>query len=334
MTTVVSEKYKLEASEKGLIFLGDSEKSGTYRRYRFVGCLHEKDIKTSHVRSGNFRCSDCIREKIESFANSAGLDVLDTGNSCAPKHTRCRFRACGHEQDIRRDKIINGSFICKQCKMESLVNDANSAGLVLIGKSVRGKDYRKYRFLSCGHISDFSVANVRAKNVRCGDCILRKREDSAARVGLEIVGKSKLSTDYLLYKLPCGHVQDFSIQNVSNKEFSCFECGEHSWTKPSRFYTMKISSGSFSWLKIGYTNSIDRRLRQYGLPQNSSVEVIYDVSFSSAKLASGVETQVFERLSNFKINPQKMQQYHTRSGYTECYEIEAIPKIQEVLNAI
>jgi hypothetical protein len=104
-------------------------------------------------------------------------------------------------------------FRCQTCLHEKLEQEANAAGIILLG-SGRDKSYRRYQ-LPCSHIREIGNYSVRKGGFICQECFDAKLKVEAAARGVEIVGPGT-KKDCRLYKLHCGQTQEVATASVRN----------------------------------------------------------------------------------------------------------------------
>ena len=99
---------------------------------------------------------------------------------------------------------------------------------------------------------------------------------------------------------------------------------------------MKFKTETFSWLKLGFSYSVEGRIKDYKLTVPFSSEVIYLREIESGKDAFILEKQIHKNLKSRKLPKNLMKTFHSKSGYTECYEDGSediiISEIQKVLH--
>lgn len=160
-------KYKTEATQKGLIFLGYSKtKTKHYRRYKFIECGHTTDIQMSVVRHANPYCHVCKEEEFKVDALKAGLKLI--GKSTRHKR-KYKFISCGHVQSIGVKEVREKSFKCQICHENEFKEDAKKVGLALVGAG-KNSLYRTYKFNDCKHTQEIIAGHVRLNNFICNTC--------------------------------------------------------------------------------------------------------------------------------------------------------------------
>jgi len=210
----------------------------------------------------------------------------------------------------------------ERCK-EKYIEEAKIHGFEYLGAASENSPsfYRKYKITSCGHIVDAVPVNVRNKSLRCIECFNLKINEEAAAVGLELI--SKIKSKLYEYKLPCGHIQEIFTSAVRTNEWICRTCHSSYFDLPSELYLLKIKSKDFEWLKLGYSRNLAVRIRSYKL-QNSEVSQIRSIKFKTGREVIQIEQKLHSKYFQYRLNPDKMKEYHTQDGYTECYPIEML----------
>lgn len=323
-------KLETEASNQGLE-VTEKLNDNRYRLYKFRSCKHEQVIAVANVRSGAFECKTCEKIKHESEATEAGLHLI--GPSLKKGYRIYRFVECSHEQEIQLTNVRRKVFHCITCHDTKLIEEARSKNLTLITKSVQ-RDRNLYRFDQCNHTQLLPASAVRANRFRCGTCLEETFQNDATNVGLELVGEGKTSA-YRTYRFKdCRHVQQIRWDSVRLNTFLCEQCNETSRTQPCVIYLLKLKYENFSWLKLGYTKSLELRIQKFSLPPNTKIFEVNKVIFSTGALAHGYEAALHRKYSLFKIDPVRMRQYHQKSGFNECYPVELEPELSNELDIV
>ena len=168
----IVKKHIKEAKAVGLTLIG-AGKNANSRTYRFNKCKHEQEIKTSHVRINNFRCGQCLQDKLIKEAKAVGLTLLRLGRN--KNYKTYRFDKCGHEQQLHTGSLRKSNPKCDQCLQNKLNVEAKAVGLTLIGVG-RKKNYRTYRFNACGHEQEIQTGDVRRGYFICNICVETARD--------------------------------------------------------------------------------------------------------------------------------------------------------------
>jgi len=334
------QKHIKEATALGLTILG-AGKGSDYRLYKFNKCGHTRELKAGHVRDNKFSCIYCKEIKFSDEAAAQNLRII---GPAVEKHyakssnwRNYQFLKCKHQQDITLRNVRTGLFICVICRNKQLKIDAKKIGLILIkiffkkdeGKQT-GRTWATYKFKECHHLKTERIDVVQRGDVRCTTCLKLKLRREAKKAGLLIVGEPKEAhrgssreSNWRNYQfLECGHTQDITLNSVRKLAFVCNSCFETSLQLPSNLYLLSIKVGSFEWLKFGYSKNVSMRIEQYGLPKKATIKKLKIIKYKTGREAIDAESAVNHNTKTRKIFFRKMKQYHTRSGYTECYPME------------
>ena len=234
--------------------------------------------------------------------------------------------------------VKHSDISCQECISNKHNAEALEAGLELLGRTTESKydaNFRKYRIKKCGHVQVFSIGNVKNGNWRCNICHKQKLEQEALDKELLLIGSSERH-GYQLYQFKrCGHKQEISTSQVRRESYiNCRICDDSSWTRPNFLYLMLICVNNMAWLKLGHAEDIDIRIRQYGLPKNSSHKVIYQKQFPTRAIAAGIEQDIHRVFINDRLDADIMRSFHTKSGISECYPLELIDKLLFMLRCV
>jgi len=331
MKITTLEKHTNEAELVGLTLLGKG-KNKDYRTYKFNTCSHTAEFKTGEVRRNNFTCKECLTEKLSQEAEQVGLTLLSAGRNA--DYRTYEFNVCGHTSELQTGHVRVNNFICKECLVEKLSQEAEQVGLTLLGKG-KNAHYRTYKFNACGHTAELQTGNVRNNSFTCKECLTEKLSQEAEQVGLTLLSTGKIKNRHYrtyAFKL-CGHTSEIQIGAVRDNQFRCNECEETSRTQPSSTYLLKITSGGFTWLKYGYAKSIDNRTKQYGLPTDAVVELLKHDNYATGNEAHTHEASNHTKLGKNKLCSKMMSKYHTKSGQTECYPLTMLEQLRATFNA-
>lgn len=309
-------KHCKEAEEHGLWLIGTG-KNRNYRLYKFRNCGHEQEIQVANVRKDKFHCKNCVNKKLREEAEAKGLELIGSGRSKC--YRLYRFYGCGHEQEIRTNSVRRNSPRCITCQYEKLHEEANLVGLELIDS---GKDnsYRLYRFFDCGHEQEIKVGDVRINTFRCFACQTEKLQKEAEIAGVRLIGDGK-DANYRVYKFcDCGHEQEIATSSVRINNFRCRECENSHWDEESHTYVLHMKNGPDEWLKIGYSNRINDRIKQYDLLEGTVTKTVVVFTLDTAFEANQFEKHLQRKFSYGKKCQNEMKAFMQQSGYTECFD--------------
>ena len=244
---------------------------------------------------------------------------------------------CGHEGVFRYSHVKDKNITCQVCRNEELAFRAMSVGLVLnFGKEVEsGRNYRNYTF-DCGHSRDLRIDHVANNNFKCKVCQELKNKEGASKHSLVLLGKSTNSNpNYRSYLLPCGCTCDINISRASEGAWICRSCNAGYFKRPSNIYLLRFKTETFSWLKLGFSYSVETRIRDYKLAVPFSSEIIFLKEIENGHDAFVLEKKIHKNLKSHRLPKDLMRKFHSKSGYTECYEDGfediIIQEIKEVL---
>ncbi|MDG2297830.1 MAG: GIY-YIG nuclease family protein, partial [Gammaproteobacteria bacterium] len=281
--------------------------------------------------------SQCFQIQLETEATAVGLTLIGEGRN--HNYRTYRFnnsKKCKrkHEQEISIGNVRKNNFKCKQCVQIKLETEAKAVGLTLIGEG-RRKGHRTYRFnysKKCKrkHEQEIDTSAVRTNNFKCNQCLQIKLEKEAKAVGLTLIGKGR-NKNYRTYRFnKCKHEQEIDKGAVRTNYFKCNTCEETSRDLPSKVYLLKIQSGSFIWLKLGYAKTVKTRMKQYRLPEDAKVMRLKVIDFDTGREAHRYESSLHKKYIRKRLPIKKMKEFH-KTGFNECYPLEMLDKLLEEL---
>lgn len=106
-------------------------------------------------------------EKHAQEAKAAGLVLIGPGSSAARR--LYLWPECGHTDERDTGAVRKKKTICKKCIEVRHAKEALAVGLHLIGPG-KGCGYKKYRWVSCRHVSQYRTSAVRIGSVMCQKC--------------------------------------------------------------------------------------------------------------------------------------------------------------------
>ena len=312
------EKLNQIAKSKGLEIIGPSNRTNRptdFRMYKFKVCGHIQEIGTANVVTEKFHCQQCLEEIFFEEAAVHNFELLSEKSGRKGKRLY-RFNVCGHEEFKQISKVRFGAVRCNECLHTKELKNANSAEMEIIGEG-RTPRHRLYQFNECGHKEEIRVDSIHP-HFKCKQCLEIKIHKEAAIMNMKIInGSSKKG--YRKYKfLDCGHEEEKTIGQVRNMSARCNTCEETSRSKPSNIYLLKLKNKSFEWLKLGYAQYIDIRIKQYHLPMNTEIELLKFVKVTTGQEAHISEASIHTKYKNMRKSPSLMKLIH-KNGFNECY---------------
>ena len=164
----ISFKHEQEAEEVGLKLIGKG-KTKDYRKYKFLSCGHEQEIRLDSVRNDSFECKTCFINELKIKIKPLGLKYIESLNG--RKH-RFKINKCGHYLDVipaslfrRNQKSVN----CKHCFEEQLKIDALNRNLKILDKGKTSKHYI-YLIQECGHEQEIRYDHAANGSFICHKC--------------------------------------------------------------------------------------------------------------------------------------------------------------------
>ena len=166
------EVYEKAAKKKNLTFLG-AGRSNDYKHYKFDSCGHKRDIRPTSVNNCTPICFECLEATNVESAERLDLKIIGKSSDGDKNKTRYEFNSCGHQEDIHRSTVRQGYGRCTICYDDRFLNEADEAGLILIGLGKNG-NYRNYKFKNCEH--EIQLIHVRQKSFICNSCTETSRD--------------------------------------------------------------------------------------------------------------------------------------------------------------
>ena len=324
--TCLAAKLEAEANKRCLTIVGKGS-NANYRLYQNTACKHQYELVTSGVRlagerdSQPYPCPSCLYLQRLEEAKVAGLLLYGEAKRMDSKNKSYLYHApCGHSLERRVDQVRGGDWRCQACIDTKLNEEADKAGLRLVGKG-GDKAYRTYQFKECGHVKEVTTASVRSGTFHCDICFWNDVDDVLSKRGLKILDRGKKGDSRLFQLLDCGHIQDIALQNAKDGSFVCHECDETSYTLPSNLYLLHMIAPDFEWLKLGYAKVVETRVKQYRLLDNTIVEPLAVIPTHTGEEAIKLEKLLERKHKAMKLEPTRMRRWHRNSGFTECYPI-------------
>jgi hypothetical protein len=159
--------------------------------------------------------------KLEAEAAALGLVLVGPGKDRF--HRTYRRIECGHEAQYQTGNVRVGKAGCQTCLDQRFIDEATSAGLVLLGQG-KNSQYRTYRHIECGHVFEAKACHVREDSVRCNQCDNNRLAEEAAAAGLVLLGPGK-DNHYRSYRWQsCGHEAEYQTTHVRIGNARCQAC--------------------------------------------------------------------------------------------------------------
>jgi len=334
--TCLENKLQNEAAKVSLEIVGKSSNLN-YRLYRHKQCGHTGEYVTSHVRLASskvkthpYRCKSCITLELQNEAKQAGLTLYGESHTSGKNKWYLYKAPCSHTLVRRSDQVRLGDWKCDACIETKLNDEAAKVGLELVGKG-KDKAHRQYQFRSCGHVREITTANVRSNTFHCDKCFWEDKSQVLEQRGLTLLGKVDVRDKYLFKIIQCGHIREISLSNAIDGSYVCHECEDTWYTSPSNVYLLRMTLADHCWLKLGVAKVIKTRIKQYGLPSATVVEPLFVLPTDTGKQALSIESQLNKEFGQFRYLPDQMKRWHRYSGFTECYPVSILPKIEKSL---
>lgn len=323
------EKRQKEADNTGSKFVRAIDKDdGEF----ILKCGHSKIVSFRHMKGGGFSCVPCKENAIKQEALDKGVICLDENPD--GRYNNYMFPSCGHIQRMARHNLLTkaGQAECSICFENELDVGASRNNLTIIERKVKTAD-RLCRFNCCGAEKKVSLHSLR-NTVRCPACYreninLRAESESGLKIDRS---KKEYINNHRYFILPCGHEKHMSTQNAVSGRYVCRECEKSKLDLPSHLYLIRIEAMGYEWLKFGYGFSIKRRIKEYGLVDNSTTEVICDIPVETGEQARDYEKAIHTKYKSNKLNKKLMRNYMRVGGFSECYPISLLETLVDELN--
>jgi hypothetical protein len=290
-------------------------------------CGHRQDIKKQHAAAGKFRCKTCLIDKYENIAKLNNLEIVNHTPNSDPDYKLYKFKDCGHEKLFASYNIKSG-ISCSTCTIQSRFDAAHRNNLELLNADCTDKwMHRDYKYKKCSHIQSMKIQDVGNNNIpECRECRQNSWIEDALSVGLVFIGESKnkvhKNSKYYEYLLPCGCKKDFLIGSIKKNSWAC-DVHSNFWNKRSNVYLIKFTelSSGFSWLKVGVSTNVNRRINDYKLKSKCLHDILYVKEFDTYKEALVFEKNIHCKYKNINLDHNTMKKFK-QNGWSECYPVE------------
>ena len=261
-------------------------------------------------------------------------------------HVALECGLCGTLNLARAFTLRKCRPVCKGCQFNERQEEAQSVGLVYLGRDADDPHYGRYRVTECGHEIRRQCALIKrvvegATGLRCGVCH-RAREEAEARArGWRLVGPDPDGEpNYRLYAHEdgCGETQRIARANMQTGRFACETCGDVWSAEPSAVYLMRFSfPGRRPVLKAGMSRDPDSRMRyQLGLPDHVEAKILRIVPMETGRAALIAEKRLHGELR--RQYPEAVVPSEEFADYlrvvSEIYDIALEPTILEMLDRV
>ena len=273
---------------------------------------------------------NCLRRlKHEKEAEVRGLELIS--HEPEIKFLKLyKFIKCGHTQLIQTGHVRNTNFSCKQCKEIEQTSLLYSNGLEIIEeKPTSNPNYKKFKFLSCGHTRTATLQSAKDNEISCKECQTAKNRELASRNSFEFIRRCPDDYRYAFYKLKCGHERRTQIGNANRGICSCNICKTSYTDSKSSVYLLKIQIKDYEILKIGFTSKIERRIKEIST-DNISIEIEGVKYFDTGRQAESFEYVLHTMFKEFRLDKEEVRPY-LRSGWSECYSLEIYKEAMKML---
>jgi hypothetical protein len=281
-----------------------------------------------------------IPPRLYDDARQKGFLLVDRGRRSSDVKLRCK--TCQQIQQVRRSVLVNNAVECKNCLWMGRINDAMAVGATILTPD-RGSHKKVSLALSCGHVvtrqyGRLAKAAQGGHALGCETCREARYVKEAEGSGWGLIGPSQNAKNgYRRYRHYCGHSQDHAIVNVENRQLDCASCGETWASKPSCIYLFQIEIADRTVLKLGYSSSPTRRLRQQlGDAARLTGKILRVIDLETGRAALNAEKKAHRKLR--KTHPDLVvdaavfaDQINTKS---EIYDLNAEPVIQNLMDQI
>jgi len=306
----LQERYKAEALASGCEYLGRSNISTWYGLYKINKCGHILDIRRDGVKGDNFRCKYCLLDSI--YAACEGTSFVPIINGEPSYKFKAKCSKCGYI--CAKSVTLVGK--CLNCVEIKEKEDAASHGAMWV-KRISGAD-RLYT-LSCGHSIIAQASRISDGRFECKQCIQENLEYCASLAGAEILetGNEKHKC---LCKLSCGCISNVRRDAIHRGRIYCKDHDKTHYNSPNGVYLIEINHDGVSWLKVGMSLDLERRISEYKLHEDANHCVLKYVRFKTGHEAIKFENSVHKTFDEFNLDNNIMRK-HMKSGYSECYPL-------------
>lgn len=311
-----------EANQHGLELIGPSLTGDVKRRHYRFQCGHKRDISTGDVRLGNFSCTECRSEALQSHLNYYGFELLGRPDksmcSDPTQFYHVRYKTCGHSRIVTQQCLFGRSVgECSICYEEVLQKTYGDKLGIDVLECVAGTK-RKIRFRKCGHEKVVGLSNMKADHFECTICRVSKWSEEANNVSLTYLGAG--SGQKHRYRALCGHDMLLKPSTVRVGHWTCRSCDSGYLDRVNYLYLYKVAcSDGNSFVKLGYSGNPEYRKYDYSASVGTHFELLKKVSVPTGRDAIRLENLLHSKYKSQNLSKDFVMQYLTESGFTECY---------------
>lgn len=335
-------RFAKEAKRKGLVKLSDEirykGKSG-YREYKPIHCDHHIFLQPADIREiiNEYTCVECNWTRFKEEGLQKGVELIQKSYG---RYYRYKFLSCSHKVDLAPSqlKIKEQPYRCEICTMKQLAEGSKRGKIKWIKNVEQKSGYHLWQFKNCGHRQEIGKKAISNNQFHCRKCHENKLIHEAIENGFELLGKPLNNKhNFKRYKhTNCGHEDDYAVVNM-RALCACKHCNDTNWKNHSILYLLKLSYlgnaiiPAKTWLKLGHAQDILTRIDGYGLPDDfeieEDIEILKNLHTHTRFVASKYEGQLSEKFKYFNLSHDEMKKYHSKSGITECYDLEALEEM-------
>ena len=236
--------------------------------------------------------------------------------------------------------------VCKGCQFGERQEEAQSVGLVYLGRDADDPHYGRYRVAECGHEVRRQFELIKrvvdgTTGLRCEVCH-RAREEAEARArGWRLVGPDPDGDpNYRTYAHAdgCGETQRIARANMQTGRFACETCGDVWSAEPSALYLMRFCPPDRRpVLKVGMSRDPDSRMRyQLGLPGHVEARILRIVPMATGRAALVEEKrlhgQLHRQYPEAVVPPEEFTDY--LKVVSEIYDVSLEAVILKMLDRV
>jgi len=327
------EEYKRKCEKDANVELIAQHNKGSYK-FRRLDCGHELLVSYDYLeKHKDGKCAKCESDKLVLEAAQAGLEIIGK-----QEKDYIYKLPCGHSKVISGKCVRSGGWRCIECYEEKIKQAAFEFGFEYLGESSNGPHYRLCRVISCGHLKNVQIHDItsRPRKGVCKECIEAKHKDEATLADLELVGMSDNGNpNYRKYRTNCCNTEhDLMVTHVRRNSYTCPSCGNSHLDNYSDLYLYKMTNGDFSWLKLGFSNNVLRRLVEYDLVKGTDSVLLKTTRLPTGRLAIKTEKKIHSKFKRDKLDSNEMRKYFNVSGFNECYPLEMLDILLEELEKV